>query len=222
MWAVKAGLPGFRYQFIGKIVLLPMAIHGNRTLRFIDANQNGQLDAGDTDITQYTWDHRNRLVKVEHRASYAAAVDRVIENAYDYANRCAGQLTALARYADLAGTQLVAQSDYTYDQAGRLRNLTHFRGQTTFVEHTWNFDAANRMTQYINSIDGTADYTSDAAGQLTAADYDYQSDENYQYDQNGNRITANGSTYTTDDNNQLLSDGTYRYQYDAEGTCGVS
>ena len=133
------------------------------------------------------------------------------------ANRCAGQLTALARYADLAGTQLVAQSDYTYDQAGRLRNLTHFRGQTTFVEHTWNFDAANRMTQYINSIDGTADYTSDAAGQLTAADYDYQSDESYQYDQNGNRITANGSTYTTGDNNQLLSDGTYRYQYDAEG-----
>ncbi|HPZ82112.1 MAG TPA: hypothetical protein PL064_01685, partial [Thermogutta sp.] len=66
---------------------LPMAIHGNRTLRFIDANQNGQLDQGDTDITQYTWDHRNRLVKVEHRASYAAAVDRVIENAYDYANR---------------------------------------------------------------------------------------------------------------------------------------
>jgi RHS repeat-associated protein len=133
------------------------------------------------------------------------------------ANRCAGQLTALARYADLAGTQLVAQSDYTYDQAGRLRNLAHFRGQTTFVEHTWNFDAANRMTQYINSIDGTADYTSDAAGQLTAADYDYQSDESYQYDDNGNRITANGSTYTTGSNNRLLSDGTYRYLYDAEG-----
>ena len=42
---------------------------------------------GDTDITQYTWDHRNRLVKVEHRAGYAAAVDRVIENAYDFQNR---------------------------------------------------------------------------------------------------------------------------------------
>ncbi len=68
----------YRYQYDAE---------GNRTLRFIDANQNGQLDAGDTDITQYNWDHRNRLVKVEHRASYAAAVDRVIENAYDYANR---------------------------------------------------------------------------------------------------------------------------------------
>uniref|UniRef100_UPI0032206C09 hypothetical protein n=1 Tax=Thermogutta sp. TaxID=1962930 RepID=UPI0032206C09 len=60
---------------------------GNRTHRFIDANANGQLDAGDTDITQYTWDHRNRLTKVEHRSSYAAAVDHVVEYAYDYANR---------------------------------------------------------------------------------------------------------------------------------------
>ncbi|GAB6188113.1 hypothetical protein [Thermopirellula anaerolimosa] len=129
----------------------------------------------------------------------------------------ASQLTDLTRYADLAGTQLVAQSQYTYDQAGRLRGLSHFRGQTTFVEYTWNFDAANRMTQYINSVDGTADYTSDATGQLTAADYDYQSDESYQYDANGNRVTANGSSYATGMNNQLLSDGTYRYLYDAEG-----
>ncbi|GAB6188111.1 hypothetical protein [Thermopirellula anaerolimosa] len=60
---------------------------GKRTHRFIDANANGQLDAGDTDITQYTWDHRNRLTKVEHRASYAAAVDKVVEYFYDYQNR---------------------------------------------------------------------------------------------------------------------------------------
>lgn len=28
--------------------------NGNRTSKFVDANQNGQLDAGGTDITQYT------------------------------------------------------------------------------------------------------------------------------------------------------------------------
>ena len=32
-------------------------------------------------------DHRNRLVKVQHRAGYGAAVDRVIENYYDSENR---------------------------------------------------------------------------------------------------------------------------------------
>ena len=60
---------------------------GHRTAKFIDTNQNGRLHAGDTDITQYTWDHRNRLAKVEHRPTYAEAVDRVIENAYDFQNR---------------------------------------------------------------------------------------------------------------------------------------
>ncbi|MBC7353892.1 MAG: hypothetical protein H5U08_16150, partial [Thermogutta sp.] len=55
----------YRYQYDAE---------GNRTHRFIDTNANGQLDSGDRDITQYTWDHRNRLTKVEHRSSYAAAV----------------------------------------------------------------------------------------------------------------------------------------------------
>lgn len=52
--------------------------NGNRTCKLIDANQNGQPDAGGTDITQYIWDHRSRLVKIEHRASYAAAVEEAL------------------------------------------------------------------------------------------------------------------------------------------------
>jgi len=69
----------------------------------------------------------------------------------------------------------------------------------------------------MTTIDGTVDYAHDDADQLTAADYDYQSDEAYVYDDNGNRATANGATYVTGPNNQLLADGTYRYAYDAEG-----
>jgi len=49
--------------------------------------EHTQTDSGGGDITQYTWDHRNRLVKVEHRPGYAAAVDKVVEYAYDYQNR---------------------------------------------------------------------------------------------------------------------------------------
>jgi RHS repeat-associated protein len=166
-------------------------------------------------VNQWTYDALGRVVRITQGPQPGGRA--VAEKRVDFSYDAAGQLTALARYADLAGTQLVAESSYSYDQAGRLRNLRHFQGQTTFVEYTWNFDAANRMTQYINSVDGTADYTSDAAGQLTAADYDYQTDESYQYDSNGNRVLANGSTYTTGANNRLLSDGTYRYLYDAEG-----
>jgi len=70
------------------------------------------------------------------------------------------------------------------------------------------------MTQLVSSEDGTADYANDNTGQLTGADYDYQADESYQYDENGNRVN-NG--YAVGTNNQMTSDGTYRYLYDAEG-----
>ena len=49
------------------------------------------------------------------------------------------------------------------------------------------------------------------------ADYDYITDESYSYDDNGNRVLANGDTYATGDNNETTSDGTYRYSYDSEG-----
>ena len=68
------------------------------------------------------------------------------------------------------------------------------------------------------SSDGTVNYSYDPTGQLTGATYTgSQASESYTYDANGNRITANGSTYTTGADNQLISDGTYTYAYDAEG-----
>ena len=121
------------------------------------------------------------------------------------------------RYADLAGTDLVATGTYTFDDASRLVGLDYTQGVTSLVEYSWSFDAAGRMTWYDNSIDGEVDYTHDDTNQLTGADYDYQDDESYVYDDNGNRVTANGVTYTTGDNNQLLADGTYAYLYDLEG-----
>ncbi len=71
----------------------------------------------------------------------------------------------------------------------------------------------------MTSADGTVTYTYDALGQLLAADYTNESlaDESYTYDAAGNRVTANGDSYTTGTDNQLLSDGTYTYEYDNEG-----
>jgi len=44
-----------------------------------------------THITRYTWDHRNRLTRVEQFADHAAfeaqQPDRVVEYAYDFGNR---------------------------------------------------------------------------------------------------------------------------------------
>ncbi len=92
--------------------------------------------------------------------------------------------------------------------------MIYTKDQTALVDHDWTYNSANEITEYINSSDGTADYTSDDLGQLTGADYDYQTDEPYAYDDNGNRTNTG---YVTGTNNLLLSDGTYRYTYDDNG-----
>src|SRR5438046_6563849 len=53
-----------------------------------------------------------------------------------------------------------------------------------------------------------------AASQETAATHSYQTNEAYSYDANGNRTNTG---YTTGTNNEVTSDGTYNYTYDAEG-----
>ena len=67
----------------------------------------------------------------------------------------------------------------------------------------------------------TSRYTYDLAGQLTAADHSLQPDESYTYDANGNRVQASlggpATHYQTGPANRLLSDGTFQYEYDAEG-----
>ena len=65
-----------------------------------------------------------------------------------------------------------------------------------------------------SSPDGSDSFTYDAAGQVTAATHSYQANEAYSYDANGNRTNAG---YTTGTGNQLTSDGTYNYVYDAAG-----
>jgi len=65
---------------------------------------------------------------------------------------------------------------------------------STITDYDWSFDAASRTTQYINSVDGTSNYNYDNGNQVTDANYDFQSDEAYDYDENGNRTNTG---YTT-------------------------
>jgi RHS repeat-associated protein len=94
-----------------------------------------------------------------------------------------------------------------------LIRLTHQKGSTTYADYQWTYDQLNRITQFI-SLDGTSNYSYNDRDELMGTDSTYQSDEQYSYDANGNR-TSTG--YETGGNNQLLSDGTYRYEYDDEG-----
>ena len=189
---------------------------GNRT------SLSATIDTTADFLNQYTYDALHRMTRIEQ--SGQSGGNAVAEKRIDLSYDAASQWQTITRYADLAGTKLVATSDYTFDAAGRLTALTHARqlplppgegwGEGVLAGYTWTYDAANRVTEFTSLLDGTADYTYDQTDQLTGADYTYQDDEAYGYDANGNR-TMTG--YATGDNNLVLSDGVYDYQYDAEG-----
>jgi RHS repeat-associated protein len=85
---------------------------GNRTAKFIDANADGVLSGGDTDITLYTWDNRERLVGVTSYASYSAeqagTPTQVVDYLYDAENRWVGESVSVPG-------QPVEQIRFTYD-----------------------------------------------------------------------------------------------------------
>jgi len=64
---------------------------GNRTARWTDVDADGVLDAGDTDVTEYTWDNRNRLVKVTDYATFGGDAVQIVGYSYDVQNRWIGE-----------------------------------------------------------------------------------------------------------------------------------
>jgi RHS repeat-associated protein len=88
---------------------------GNRTLRYVwtDANANGQVEAGEQgQVTQYTWDHRNRLVSVSY---FAGAIDY----------GC-GEPTSTVSYAYDAYGRLISRSYDADGFASGSGELTHY------------------------------------------------------------------------------------------------
>jgi RHS repeat-associated protein len=164
---------------------------------------NGNL-AG---TTAYSYDFMNRMTRITETGPGVG--DKRIDLGYNPD----GELTSVARYADLAGTNQVAMSQYGYDASSRLTQLTHVHGATTIAAYTWAYDGAGRITA-ATSPDGSDVYNYDASNQLTSASHTSQANEAYTYDANGNRTNTG---YQTGPDNRLLSDGTFNYVYDAEG-----
>jgi len=77
---------------------------GNRTAKFVDTNAGGTLSLGDTDVTVYAYDQRNRLVAVSHVTAWTAT-------------QAAGLAAFNATGTPLPGSDLELR--YTYDYADR-------------------------------------------------------------------------------------------------------
>ncbi|HUY89347.1 MAG TPA: hypothetical protein VMV10_11480 [Pirellulales bacterium] len=115
----------------------------------------------------------------------------------------------------------IATSAFSYDGANRLTEIANTtNGGTAIDAYSWAYDLADRVTSMTTTTDGTATYSYDNTNQVTGATYTTNpgatqpANETYSFDSNGNRTNTG---YSTGTNNQLTSDGTFNYTYDAEG-----
>jgi len=182
-----------------------------------------EIDSVDDFFNAYEYDDLGRLTRIEQSAQTGgnAVPEKRIDFSYDLSGRFAG----IDRYEDLTNPVLVLETVFGYDGEGRLTDLAHSSGATTFADYEWEFDTSGRITDFSatfddSNYDQSAAYTYDDAGQLTAGDWTgtyAPADESYTYDDNGNRTYVGGQQITTGDHNRLENDGTFTYQYDAEG-----
>jgi RHS repeat-associated protein len=173
-----------------------------------------QIGTTDDFVNDYAYDQLGRMTRIEQHG--VGGGNSVAEKRVDFAYNRASQFDTISRYADLAGTEFVAESAFEYDGRGRLVGLVHNQDTTTFADYGWTYDAADRMTAMTNS-QHTAEnvtYSYDDRGQLTGADYASLTDETYTYDDNGNRT---GSGLFTGPNNRLSTAAGHLYAYDDEG-----
>ncbi len=126
---------------------------GNRTARFVDNDSSGTLNSGDTSITEYEWDHRNRLTKVTERSTYGGAATKIVEYAYDYGQRW------VRKTLDTDADGTIEESQVFVHSGGQI--VLDF--QKTGTADASNSDLAHRYLWGANTDDLLANETADDA-----------------------------------------------------------
>ena len=222
----------YTYDALNRLLISDNAgtISAPRTRLSESYNQDGDLTAIAAFVNDlsnwsfsnvYSYDALNRQTRVIQSGP------NISDKRADFSYDAAGNMLGIQRYNDRYGTLAIAKSDYVYDVQNQLIGLTHKQGNgvgtATLNDYTWTPDAAARVTSAVNS-DGSTSYSYDADNQLLSAAHTNTAitNEAYNYDANGNRITSTSGTgasgtYATGPDNRLTSDGTYSYTYDNEG-----
>ncbi|MGI6418336.1 MAG: RHS repeat-associated core domain-containing protein [Thermoguttaceae bacterium] len=211
-------LTSFEYDCQGRVVAIRQTGQGARevadkhvTFAYADTGALERIvryESLDTSqmvaVSEFEYDVYGRLVSLVHHQN---ADNPLAEYTWTYEGGGLAEVNS-------AGNQDNPLAGFGFSLDSLLASATEAR-VNPLPDHVWTFDAAftGLMTQ-MTSPDGVAEYSYDTRGQLTGASYDYQPGESYSYDANGNRTTPG---YVTGAYNRLLSDGTYNYEYDAEG-----
>ncbi len=186
--------------------------NGNRT------QLSAAIDGTDDFLNTYAFDALNRMTQLVQQGQTGG--NSVATKGANLSYNLLGQLTSIFRtdYFGNGPQPDIATSTFSYDSANRLTQIAYTtNGGTAIDAYSWTYDAANRVTSMTTTTDGTATYSYDDTNQVTGASYagtGQPANESYGYDSNGNRTNTG---YSTGSNNQLTSDGTFDYTYDAEG-----
>jgi len=201
------------YDALNRVVSIdnlgtPGAPHVVLTNIFDAAGNRTSVSDGSGVTVSSEYDDRNQLVQ---RDWSGGGIDSA---RLDYAYDTRGLLTGITRYASLDASVLVGTTTLVSDGKYRLTDLTHFDASgAVLADYEYTRDLADQLTQEVHHGQ-TYEYTRDDFGQLLTATVDGLLSEDYQYDDNGNRVSP--QTVTGPDN-RLLEDANFTYQYDAEG-----
>jgi RHS repeat-associated protein len=158
--------------------------------------------------TTYSYDALHRLTSILFNGTGSQTPLRV-DLTYTQQN----ELGTVTRYSDLAGSNKIGATSYTYDPGMRLTNIQDANGTGGVLESlTYTYDAANRLTSLTQNGSITT-YSYDTVNELTTVTTSGGATA-YSYDANGNRTMPG---YVTGTGNELLNDGTWTYTYDKEG-----
>jgi RHS repeat-associated protein len=125
---------------------------------------------------------------------------------------------ALGRRSQLTRPNSVATT-YSYDSVSRLLSVLHKLGNTVLDGTSYTVDAAgNRTTKTDQSTGLSSTYTYDPVYQLTQVVQGVNTTESYSFDAVGNRLSSLGaSPYAYNSSNELTSDPSASFTYDANG-----
>ena len=104
----------------------------------------------------------------------------------------------------------------TYDDLNRLTALNHTAGANTLSANQYTYNDVHNITNWTNAA-GTHDYAYDLVDRLTAATHSAQANENYTYDEVGNRIKSADLGYEYEPFNKLVKTDVASYSYDNNG-----
>ncbi len=205
--ADSTGTTAFAYDAVNRLVARTDASGFSVAYTYDEAGNPATLTYPDGNTVTYTHDELNRL------ATVTDWLGRTATYTYDEA----GRLTTLTQFN---GTR----ADYTYDNANRLTGLSNLAetGGDVIVSYSFTLDGNGNRTGItqetpltLNLSAATVDYTVGSANRLESAGTD-----SFAYDDEGQLISAYGSTLTFDYEHRLTGiagETTSRFKYDGAG-----